>query len=91
MIVEEYAIQQINTLIPKYEKLEIELYIDDVSYSIDFFVTFNGQRKQCLDLIDENIISNQLYEEISKRIAEFARNSNEYKKGKINKYHALRF
>ena len=48
MTVEQFAIQQIKSLISGYDKIELEMYIDDVSYSIDFLVTIDGQKKQCL-------------------------------------------
>lgn len=86
MIVEQFAIQQINTLISGYDKIELEMYVDDVSYSVDFLVIINGQKKQCLDLIDEGVVANKAYEAAAKRIAEFARTSESYKSGSVNKY-----
>ena len=86
MTVEQFAIQQLNTLISGYEKIELEMYIDDVSYSIDFLVTIDGQRKQCLDLIDEGTITNKAYEAVAQTIAKYARASEDYKTGRVNKY-----
>lgn len=86
MTVEQFAIQQVNTLIPGYDKIELEMYIDDVSYSIDFLATIDGQKKQCLDLIDEGVITNKAYEDAAKTIAEYARASENYKTGNVNKY-----
>ena len=62
------------------------MYIDDVSYSIDFFVTIDGQKRQCLDLIDEGVITNKAYEAVAKAIADYIRASAEYKPGCVNKY-----
>lgn len=62
------------------------MYIDDVSYSIDFLVMIDGQEKQCLDLIDEGTITNKAYEAVAKAIAEHIRASAEYKPGSVNKY-----
>lgn len=86
MTVEQFAIQQINTLISEYDKMDIEMYIDDVSYSVDFMVTIDKQKKQCLDLIDEGVIANKAYEAVAQKIAEFVRASENYKPGSINKY-----
>lgn len=88
MTVEQFAIQQVNTLISGYDKMELEMYIDDVSYSIDFLVTIDGQKKQCLDLIDEGEITNKAYETVAKTIAEYVRASENYKPGSVNKYKA---
>lgn len=90
MTIEQFAIQQLDTLISGYEKIELEMYVDDVSYSIDFLVTINGQKKQCLDLIDENMISGNEYEKVAKTIAEYIRASKDYKKGIVNKYKVLK-
>lgn len=90
MTVEQFAIQQLNTLISGYEKIELEMYIDDVSYSIDFLVTIDGQKKQCLDLIDEGTITNKAYEAAAQTIAEYVRASKDYKTGSVNKYKATR-
>jgi hypothetical protein len=91
MTVEQFAIQQLNTLIPGYEKIELEMYIDDVSYSIDFLVTIDGQRKQCLDLIDEGTITNKAYEAVAQTIAKYARASEDYITGRVNKYKVTKF
>ena len=90
MTVEQFAIQQLDALILEYEKIEVEMYIDDISYSVDFLATINGQKKQCLDLIDEGVISIKEYEKVVKSIAEYARTSKDYKKGSVNKYKALK-
>lgn len=90
MTVEQFAIQQLNTLISGYEKIELEMYIDDVSYSIDFLVTIDGQKKQCLDLIDEGTITNKAYETVAQTIAEYVRASEDYKTGSVNKYKATK-
>ena len=90
MTVEQFAIQQLNTLISGYEKIELEMYIDDVSYSIDFLVTIDGQKKQCLDLIDDGTIKNKAYEAVAQTIAEYVRASEDYKTGSVNKYKATK-
>lgn len=86
MTVEQFAIQQVSTLISGYDKIELEMYVDDVSYSIDFLATIDGQKKQCLDLIDEGVIRNKAYEAVAKTIAEYVRASENYKAGGVNKY-----
>lgn len=86
MTIEQFAIQQINTLISGYDKIELEMYIDDVSYSIDFLVMIDGQEKQCLDLVDEGAVANKAYEAVARSIAEFARASESYIPGSVNKY-----
>ena len=86
LTIETYASQQIRTLLPKCEKLEIELYIGDTDSSVDFFGTINGQRKQCLDFIDEGVISEKEYNKVAKDIVNFVRGSENFRPGKVNKY-----
>ena len=86
MSVIEYATQQIAYLLSPCDKLELELFIDDISYSIDFFVSTGTVRKQCTDLIDEEIISESEYREVAKKIADYARQSSEYESGAINEF-----
>lgn len=86
MTVEQFAIQQINTLISGYDEIELEMYVDDRSFSIDFIVTVNGERKQCLDLIDEGVIPMRAYEAVSDKIVAHVRASEGYKSGSVNKY-----
>ena len=90
MTVEQFAIQQIDTLISGYERIELEMYIDDVSYSVDFWVMIDGQKKQCLDLIDEGAIKNKDYEAVARTIVEYVRASKDYKTGSVNKYKAIK-
>ena len=86
MTVEQFAVQQVNSLISGCEKIELKMYVDDVSYSIDFLVTIDGQKKQCLDLIDEGVVDTKAYEAAARSVAEFARASKSYKSGSVNKY-----
>ena len=86
MTVEQFAIQQINTLISGYDEIELEMYVDDRSFSIDFIVTVNGERKQCLDLIDEGVIPMRAYEAVSDKIVAHVRASEGYKSGSVNIY-----
>ncbi len=86
MTVENFAIQQIKALVPNCDELEIELYIDDLSYSVDFSVLIDRQRKQCLDLIDDGVFTNKEYEKAAEKIADYTRSSVNYKKGCVNKF-----
>lgn len=87
MSVKIYVLKEIMPLIPVCDKLEIELYIDDIGYSVDYFVTINGTRRQCLDLIAEGTIDEKSYETAAMNIAKYIRKNDNYKKGEVNKYY----
>jgi len=81
-----YSVKQINSLLSKWDILEIKISLNDSSYSVNFFVTINGKRRQCLDLVDDGIISEKKYEAVEDAIVKYARTMPDYKPGTINKY-----
>ena len=84
--VEQFVEEKIDQLIPNYEKIEFRAYITDNAYSVEFFVTSNGVRKQNIELIDSGEISEEDFDKFSKVVVEFIRNLSEYKHGSVNKY-----
>ena len=84
--VEQFVEEKIDQLIPNYEKIEFRAYVTDNAYSVEFFVTSNGVRKQNIELIDSGEISEEDFDKFSKDVVEFIRNLSEYKHGSVNKY-----
>lgn len=82
---EAYVIEQIRNIIPEFQKIEFRATVGDTSRSMEFFVTINGERKQCYELADEGIISDEALDNIFSLIADFIRKSKGYKKGEVNK------
>lgn len=80
-----YAKEQIATLIPKVENLELRATVSDSSYSIEFFVLVGGERKQCYELADDGIVDEEKLDQVLSLIAEYIRNDADYKKGSVNK------
>lgn len=81
-----FTAEQIKKIIPEYEKLELRATISDTSRSIEFFVTIKGERKQCYELVDEGIINDAALEKVFVAIADFARKTDGYKNGEVNKF-----
>ena len=83
---EKYVAEHIHDLISDYEKIEFVVYVSAESYSVEFFVTINGERKQNFELIDEGVINEDSFNAFTKSIAEFIRHSPEFIKGEVNKF-----
>lgn len=80
-----YAEEQISVLIPEFDSLELRATVTDTSYSVEFFVVINGVRKQCYELVDDEILDEGALDRVLSSIANFIRNDVGYKAGDINK------
>lgn len=82
---EKYVFEQIKKLVPAFEKLEVRANIGDNSYSVEFFVTIDGEKMQCYDMVDNGLLKEKDIDTVSKAIAEYVRKMATYENGKINK------
>ena len=83
---EKHVSEIIKQLVPNYEKLDVRANIGDKTYSIEFFVTINGQKMQCYDMADNGIIEESELNAAFKSIASYIRTAKEYTAGTINKF-----
>lgn len=82
---EDFIKKKLVLLVPNSEKLEVCANIGDNAVSLEFFATINGKRLQCIDMIDNGLIDEEVFDSIAKEIAIQVRLSPEYKKGVVNK------
>lgn len=82
---QDYAKEQIAKIVPEFNNLELRATVSDTSYSIEFFVSISGEKKQCYELADDGIIDEEELDEVFARIAEYIRKGDDYQKGNINK------
>lgn len=82
---QDYAKEQIAKIVPEFDNLELRATVSDTSYSVEFFVLINGEKKQCYELADDGVIDEEKLDEVLARIAEYIRKGTDYKKGSINK------
>lgn len=80
-----YVKEQVAKIIPSFENLELRASVSETSYSVEFFVTVNDEKKQCYELVDDGVIDEEKLDEVLRRIAEYIRKGADYKKGEINK------
>ena len=83
---EIFPAEKISELFPNYENADIRANIGDTSYSVEFFITENGVKRQSFDIAESGEISEAQLRVLNKTIAEFARTLADFEHGKINKY-----
>lgn len=81
---EKFVDEKIANVIPKYEKLEVRANISDTAYSVEFFVTVDGDRKQNYEMVDNEEIAEDTMDKLTEDIAKFYRKTPEYVSGKVN-------
>lgn len=82
---DRYISEQVEKIVPTFEKLEFRGNIGDNSYSVEFFVTVDGKKMQCFDMVDDGLIKEKDLDTVSQSIVDYIRKSSSYESGKINK------
>lgn len=84
--VELFVAEQIKTLVPSYDTLELKAIVSASSFSVEFFVTVNGRRVQCFEMIDEGMFTEKKFNAVSNAIANYFRGLPDFNADSINKY-----
>lgn len=82
---ELYISEHIKKLVPTFDVLEVRASIGDNSYSVEFFVTVDGKRMQCYDMVDAGLLKENEVDTIFGEIASDIRKRTEYKPGAMQK------
>ena len=83
---ELFVSEQIKTLVPNYEALELKATVSSSSFSVEFFATVNGKKMQCFEMIDAGMFTEKNFNVVSKAIANYCRGLNGFNADGINKY-----
>lgn len=83
---ELFVAEQIKTLVPSYDIVELNATVSASSFSVEFFVTANGKKMQCFEMIDEGIFTEKNFNAASKAIANYFRGLPDFNANGINKY-----
>ena len=78
--------EQIKTLIPEYDAIELKATVSSSSFSVEFFATIAGKRMQCFEMIDEGMFTEKKFNLASKNIANYLRKMSDFKQDSVNKY-----
>ena len=83
---ELFVAEQIKTLMPSYDTVELKATVSASSFSVEFFATVDGKKMQCFEMIDEGMFTEKNFNAASKAIANYFRNLSDFNTDGINKY-----
>lgn len=83
---ELFVAEQIKTLVPSYDTVELKATVSASSFSVEFFATIDGKKMQCFEMIDEGMFTEKNFNAASKAIANFCREQSGFITDSINKY-----
>ncbi len=83
---ETFVSEQIKTLVPRYDTIELKATVSSSSFSVEFFATVDGKKMQCFEMIDEGMFTEKNFNVASKAIASYFRGLPDFNADGINKY-----
>lgn len=83
---ELFVAEQIKTLVPSYDTVELKATVSASSFSVEFFATVDGKKMQCFEMIDEGMFTEKNFNAASKSIANYFRRLPDFNTDGINKY-----
>lgn len=86
---ELFIAEQIKELVPSYETVELNATISSSGFSVEFFATVDGKKRQCFEMIDEGMFTEKEFNAVSEAIADYCRGLSDFNKDGINKYTAV--
>lgn len=83
---ELFVAEQIKTLVPSYDTVELKATVSSSSFSVEFFATVDGKKMQCFEMIDEGTFTEKNFNDVSKAIVNYFRRLPDFNADGINKY-----
>lgn len=83
---ETFIAERLQTLVPQYDRMELEAIVTASSFSVEFFATVNGKRMQCFQMIDAGLFSEKAFHAVSKSIADYVRKLPDFNPTGPNRY-----
>lgn len=83
---ELFVSEQIKTLVPNYDIVELNAIVNSSSFSVEFFATVDGKKMQCFEMIDEGMFTEKDFNTASRAIANYFRGLSDFNANGINKY-----
>lgn len=83
---ELFVAEQIKTLVPSYDIVELKATVSASSFSVEFFATVDGKKMQCFEMVDEGMFTEKNFNTVSKAIANYFRGLSDFNTDGINKY-----
>lgn len=83
---ERFVAEQIKTLVPHYDTIELKATVSSSSFSVEFFATIDGKKMQCFEMIDAGMFTEKNFNAASKAIAHYFRGLSDFNADGIHKY-----
>lgn len=83
---ERFVAEQIKTLVPSYDVVELKAIVSKSSFSVEFFATVEGKKMQCFQMIDNGQFTEKKFNIFSKTIANYVRELPDFNGNGINRY-----
>ena len=83
---ELFISEQIKTLVPNCDTIELKATVSSSSFSVEFFATVDGNKMQCFEMIEEGMFTEKNFNVVSKAIANYCRGLTDFNANGINKY-----
>ena len=81
---ERQILHCLQTLVPSAQHFDFHAIVNDRSSSFEFFSTIDGQRYQCYDMIDNNMLNEAAFDKTRRDILQYIRTSACYQKNEFN-------
>jgi len=81
-----FIMEQIKSLVGKYERARVDVKANLTSYSVVFSAVIGGKEKKHFEMIDEGLFTEDDFDRVSEAIANHYRSLPDFDKNKVNKY-----
>lgn len=81
-----FIAEQIKILVPSYDTVEFRATVSSSSFSVEFFATVDGKKMQCFEMIDDGKFTEKSFNVVSKAIANYCRELENFNVDGVNKY-----
>lgn len=83
---EIFVAEQIKTLVPNYDIVELQVTVSLSAFSVEFFATVDGKKMQCFEMIDKGMFTEKKFNDVSKAIANYFRELPDFNAKSFSKY-----
>ena len=81
--------EQIKTLVPHYDTLELNAMVKSYCFSVEFFATVDGKRMQCFEMMDAGMFTQKKFNAVCRAIANYCRGLPDFNKNGVNTYEVV--
>lgn len=83
---ESFVSEQIKTLVPNFDAVDLNATVNSTSFSVEFFATVGGKRMQCFEMMEDGMFTEKNFNKVSRAIANYLRELPDFNAEGINEY-----